>query len=599
MRFAVNYATKNLTTIAVGDAPPYATIVIPGQAPGRRRDEEDVEPDEALEDVELIDGLPASLKPHEVKKLRKVTTRRQLEALRPRALAKVPTKRGFKKLLRPGDVVVMAGGGIGNMFAYVAQGTGATVTLIPTFRLRAVLDEREEGLEPHIAIAEVHRREPDLFRPMPERDSLMSRLRILHRTRVAVMGDFRKPAKQRLDRALEDMALLAPEDRLEAHLRREWAVGLLLRRPFERLAEDEERLRTLGRLLEDLKELLDGAEIKIPKSFREGTQGIAQGLRAIATERRGMEANPLYYQAKLAETEIEAELARLLERIPIWGALFEKIPGMGVRVGSAIVAETYDVSRFPTPPNYANYSGWGFNRDGTRQRRKKGEVAAWNEYLKQAFYLWVTGIVKTGRTVIVRSDAPLILGDRVRLEDGSYVKDPAGDTVSFVSEESIEDCLEGLREELDKKEEGSKAAAHLEALIAELEERHGRGGETVRIAMVAPNLWRAYYDEKRRVLLAKYPRPVEATVMVKRRTREGVREVPMKILRFTRQWIHQTAMAKTITQLIDYLWTEWAKAEAPEVYRAWHEPREARFRAWRQHTEPGAPVADPKAAAAE
>lgn len=579
MRFSVHYGSVGDTLIAVGESPPYATIVIPGKKRESRVAEESFLEGEVDVENEVVETRGRG-------RQKVLRTRRQLEALKPGASSTVPTKFGFLELLQSGDVFLITAGGIGSIFARQAAGRGATVLTIPTFDLAALRHEFfENELEPQIALAEIYRRVPDRFRSIPEYDERVTELRILSRARLAVMGDFRRPAEQRMERTLEDLALLAPASTREARARITWAARVLMRRPMERLETDEERFRTLAALLEQMKTAETASiDFRLPSGFASCQKDIARSIKAIEIERRGMEENPISYQARLAEKELAAEISRALDRMPVWHNLFSQVPGMGPLIAAMVISEVYHIDRFATPYKLANYAGWGFDRKtNLRQRHRRGHVSGLNENLKHAFFVWMDGIVKMGRRLVVRADKPLTIGDRVRLLGIDYEKNDAGLPVTSLKDVALADALDEFEGDLAKlrkeKEPDLDELAALEALIAELAARVGHGDDTVQVAVVALNDWRAYYDAKYRMLLAKHPVPIKEMRMMRVLTEDGPKQIEREFLRYTPQWIHRTACAKTITQLIDYLWTAWTKLEAPEVYEAWHRPREERWRA--------------------
>ncbi|GEM_PF-6419744 len=578
MRFAVHYATVGDTMIAVGDAPPYATIVVPGKSARPERPDEEFDSETDMED-EVVHAGPRA-------KSRIVRTRRQLEALKPGNVATVKTKFGFLDLLREGDTFLIMSGGLGSIFARQARGRGAEVLMIPVTDLAALRYEFFKfELEPQMALAEVYARVPDRFRSIPEHDERMTELRILHRARQAVVGDYRRPAEQRMNHTMEDLALLAPSEKRETEARATWAAHMLMRRPMERLAADEERLRTLAMLLEQVKEKAAlVAEFKLPPGFASCQKDITRSIKSLEGERHGMEKNPISHQARLAEKELAERIGTALDRTPIWHNLFSQVPGMGPLIAAMVISEIYTIDRFATPHRLANYAGWGFDRKtNQRQRRRRGHVFGVNENLKQAFFLWVDGIVKSGRNIVVRAGHPLAIGDKVRLEGVNYVKDAAGHPVSAIKNEELVVALEKFSDALAdvcrESDADPEEVALLEALVQELKTRGEAGEVTVQIATVASNRWREYYDLKRRNLLTTHPVPVKVMRTVRVRTDDGPKMVEKEFLAYTPEWIYRTACAKTVTQLIDYLWTAWTKLEAPEVYRAWHTPREEKWKA--------------------
>jgi len=67
-----------------------------------------------------------------------------------------------------------------------------------------------------------------------------------------------------------------------------------------------------------------------------------------------------------------------------------EVKGLGPSLGGSLIGEILDIKRFPTPLHLRSYARYGLDAEGRFPRRRKGEVAPWNDYLHRAVWLWST-----------------------------------------------------------------------------------------------------------------------------------------------------------------------------------------------------------------
>jgi transposase len=112
-----------------------------------------------------------------------------------------------------------------------------------------------------------------------------------------------------------------------------------------------------------------------------------------------IKADPIFKTIADKEKELENKIKPILRKTPVYKAVFEPIKGIGPVIAGAIIAEIGDIRRFRTPGALKAYCGYHNLPDGSVPRRRKGEVSARNDYLRQAVWLF------TSRLDLLRDDA--------------------------------------------------------------------------------------------------------------------------------------------------------------------------------------------------
>ena len=141
-------------------------------------------------------------------------------------------------------------------------------------------------------------------------------------------------------------------------------------RPPRKLRSPEiEEIRRCVRFGYDLQKL------RIQQGNRSGSETVELGEDSIA------------YLAKASDKLTEAEdiafkgLAKLLKPIPIYDQWLKDQKGVGPRMAGVIVSE-FDITRAHAPSCFISYAGLACDGDGKAVRRKKGEKANYNPFLK-------------------------------------------------------------------------------------------------------------------------------------------------------------------------------------------------------------------------
>lgn len=101
-----------------------------------------------------------------------------------------------------------------------------------------------------------------------------------------------------------------------------------------------------------------------------------------------LKANDLIYQAlEKEESRAERELAKALDGLDVYTAVFKPIEGMGPLIAARIISAVVDIRRFSTPSKLAAFAGVHVLEDGRFPRRRNNEVANWHGDLRQALFL--------------------------------------------------------------------------------------------------------------------------------------------------------------------------------------------------------------------
>lgn len=106
------------------------------------------------------------------------------------------------------------------------------------------------------------------------------------------------------------------------------------------------------------------------------------------TLRKEIAEHPMFAGAKKEEERIYREIDKLVRNTPIFKEVFAPIKGVGGVIAGRIIYGIQDIRRFKSEAHLKNYAGYGFNKAGEIQKRRKGEIASWNKFLKQGVYLF-------------------------------------------------------------------------------------------------------------------------------------------------------------------------------------------------------------------
>lgn len=126
-----------------------------------------------------------------------------------------------------------------------------------------------------------------------------------------------------------------------------------------------------------VRSLYDVQKLRIEMSNRLS----AQQRIGVLTEEWNLRCQAHQRRLEVAELEMEKDLKALLKLEPIWPGFLIGVKGCGTRMGGVIVSEVGDPGRFDTVSKLWAYCGLHV-KDGRAARRKKGEKANWNSFLK-------------------------------------------------------------------------------------------------------------------------------------------------------------------------------------------------------------------------
>lgn len=99
-------------------------------------------------------------------------------------------------------------------------------------------------------------------------------------------------------------------------------------------------------------------------------------------------ANDAVLMSLVAEEKArEKELIKTIEQVPIYQTLFKPITGVGPLTSAKIISGIVDIRRFKTASKLVKFCGVHVLEDGRFVRRRSGEVANWNNEIRQACFL--------------------------------------------------------------------------------------------------------------------------------------------------------------------------------------------------------------------
>lgn len=100
-------------------------------------------------------------------------------------------------------------------------------------------------------------------------------------------------------------------------------------------------------------------------------------------------------QLEGAEQEMEAKVARLIKKHPVWKDYLKYVKGIGPRLGGLCIALIGDVRRFDNVAKLWAYCGL-HTIDGKAVRRVKGQKANWSGELKTTAWKIANSFIKAG-----------------------------------------------------------------------------------------------------------------------------------------------------------------------------------------------------------
>lgn len=172
---------------------------------------------------------------------------------------------------------------------------------------------------------------------------------------------------------------------------------------FYKISTKDTKVMELGRLLQ--KYYIVQKDIRKKAGQRlfmaEADALLAQGNPVAELEetlRKQISEHPMFAGALKEEKKIYKEIGLFVSELPIYQEIFKPIKGVGVIIAGSIICAIGDIRRFATPAHLKNYAGYGFHTDGSAQKRKRGQVASWNEKLKQAVYLFCDQVNRRKKT---------------------------------------------------------------------------------------------------------------------------------------------------------------------------------------------------------
>lgn len=243
--------------------------------------------------------------------------------------------------LKPGDVIwAEMGAGAGNfLLGCVRQ--GAKVWRLPTNRIKSAMtaagDERSLDQVTGEYLERFARQQPEIFYELTEQQTPIAEIAALASGYRNLQDDVRKPLVQKAEAVVSEISLASGAND-----------------PTARKAVTE---IVLGELFS-------------PKF--------------LATVKQPDLAGTLEAALKKIEIAFYKELDRKLKALPLFRAVFDPIKGCGPRIAGSIIGTIGDIRRFPTAANLKAYAGLHHFENGSRARRKAGELYPVRQELKQA-----------------------------------------------------------------------------------------------------------------------------------------------------------------------------------------------------------------------
>jgi len=96
------------------------------------------------------------------------------------------------------------------------------------------------------------------------------------------------------------------------------------------------------------------------------------------------------------EKALVKQIEKTLKKEPIWTEFCVHVPGIGPKITASLIGEALHPLRFLTVSSYWKWSGLDV-RDGRAPRRKPGEKANWNQWMRRTAYMIGKCFVRTGK----------------------------------------------------------------------------------------------------------------------------------------------------------------------------------------------------------
>lgn len=235
----------------------------------------------------------------------------------------------------PSTILALMGGPGQNLLIRAFQ-LGHSVCRVPMHRLQSRgLNRGDTAHVRGVALMDCWSNNPGAFYVLDEIDSRTQQLRELTRVRINIQRVYRIPAQLQYQAVLREMEYLLPEEGKLAQ-----AIRMTLGQP-----------RLIAGAMED-------------------------------------------------EKELERQIKVLTKNLPIWellhpgqGSVLPAVKGMGPAIGGGVIGEIYNIRRFDGAANLRAYARFHVAADGGFPRRKRGQVANWQNYLHRVMWLWSDGQV--------------------------------------------------------------------------------------------------------------------------------------------------------------------------------------------------------------
>jgi hypothetical protein len=120
---------------------------------------------------------------------------------------------------------------------------------------------------------------------------------------------------------------------------------------------------------------------------------LAYRQKSIAETKADSVARLLSEQMVKAERKLERLAARELESVQIWRQFMSPLPGLGIRISLALVAEIVTPCRFPNSAHLISYAGYGLQQ-GTVVKPTLGRSHTWQPRLKSALRMLAIEFIK-------------------------------------------------------------------------------------------------------------------------------------------------------------------------------------------------------------
>lgn len=311
--------------------------------------------------------------------------------------------------LQPGDTFYMELGGPNDRLALLAHCKGVNVLRIPTFRIGnkerakqtaetagwSAEEEPRHGSESAdkltarkiraLAIAAEATTSPNEFFPIGEVDRehllLKQHYRSFRQSQRTIMAGYQRLLSVYYDRYL--LELVGRGELVEASGAKIPQASAL------------EAIRAMLNTIPDEQRADFEAKIGLPKLAKKrffAREDVMAVFRSLLHEMLDNDSIQSPFMANMRETKRTIE--RQLKADPIYRSVFEPLPGFGPLIAARMIAAIMDIRRFKTRPCLTAYAGYHHFEDGSRARRREGQVSNWAQELKQAVYLWTQQTIK-------------------------------------------------------------------------------------------------------------------------------------------------------------------------------------------------------------